>query len=216
MLIVSAAWGQIEATAPGTGRLYAEALRYEGKPISAGMTFAETIDVLGNVKIVQKPERTSSTKLSSQMGLLIPFFARAVTLKCGVCWISIVEKTLGKNEAIRIVLIGPEEADLRTAALVLDKAKNGYGRSLDDVWEGTRDIYLGEEAFRWTQDRSGFKVEQLDLKTGETLITERPMPAPTELKRRLRTNLALVAPQSESFVCSRRGLPHPPIPYGCH
>lgn len=186
------AYAQLEATAPGMGRLFADVLLYQGKRIAAGMPRDEVAETLGKVRVLGKAERTSSTKLAAHLGLLVPAIADRITLKCGVCWMEIIEKTLGKNEALRVVLMGPERDQLRVACLILDKTANSYARDMDGVWEGSRDVYLGESAVRLKQDRNGISVEPLDLGTGSPLPPDpqNPPPPPSAIKARLRRFIA--------------------------
>jgi hypothetical protein len=54
-----------------------------------------------------------------------------------LCTVEILEHKLAKNEAVRAVLINDQ-----VALLQIDKSRN----SIDGVWEGERDIYLGDVA----------------------------------------------------------------------
>lgn len=96
-----------------------------------------------------------------------PSFEKLIVAACGVCWLEVVEKQLGKREALRVVFLGPTRDQLAVAAVILDKTRNQVAAELEKPWTGTRLLLLGDRAVRLTQSAGQFTDEDIDLDTGK-------------------------------------------------
>ena len=158
------------------GLLLMDAISLPSGNLAIGMNFPDVLGVLGaGWKYRDKPKRYTSEKLTSEaetVQRLMPMYpasvrkAQQLAVDCGrECWISMVEKPLGRRDVLRIVFIGKVKTEQRVHYMVFDQGGSAIRRwrrsTMRDLRQEATYFVTDDGTYRVLREGNLFRIEEI-------------------------------------------------------
>lgn len=170
------ALAQMPAEEPVPGLILPEELELPQGKIILGSLHDEAVAALGSGwKFKDKPKRYTGAKLASQADLVEQFapmyprmveLARKAAVDCGQeCWMELLEVKIGKQDAVRLSLMGPSKEKMSVYMIVLDQggmAMRAWRREmLKDLRQDTNYFVTDNGTYRIRRLGRVYKLEHI-------------------------------------------------------